>query len=357
LQSGLGLWGVDYLRCKDESDILSNPVQKFVLMFLRILSGCTAGTRRWALLQNFGLEPVQVQWACHCARVWNTNILKDNLTGVTLRTDLELMLRGSEKCWTALFLTCMHYLGLIDDASSHSNFRRCAIEVITSWRFDEDSIRSGFESRYKTIFQHVGQDPRLAPRKGAALNKFIEWFHDPACMHHLKFSAPEFHVRTLMKFRLGCVPIRGNDHSIRIRQDRTCEICRSNYIEDEKHLIYECPCYDALRSHHEWSPLYEGATSDLKAFMNQKDQAKLSRYIVAILKHRRLLHEPRTTAAQPPPRLSRLQPRLPRLPRREPRQLRQQHGTIGGGRTDDEEDDFIRYGQIDMLSTSTSNSD
>jgi hypothetical protein len=65
------VWGIDHLKCDSENLIFNNPTQKLIFGFLREVTGCRRGVSRWALLQEFDLMPIQVQWAQLCARYWN----------------------------------------------------------------------------------------------------------------------------------------------------------------------------------------------------------------------------------------------------------------------------------------------
>ena len=72
-------------------------------------------------MREFGLLPVQVQWAKLCARVWNKTsrdiktLQEESLDSITMRADLELFKKGNTKCWTALFLEAMVHLGRVGE--------------------------------------------------------------------------------------------------------------------------------------------------------------------------------------------------------------------------------------------------
>ena len=82
----------------------------------------------------------------------------------------------------------------------------------------------------------------------------------------------------LLRFRLGA-------HSLRVaegrwerlpRDRRLCERCTEGVVEDEFHLVFECPAYDSVRT--KYPELFEdfGAASpfgrEMAAFMNQNVQ-------------------------------------------------------------------------------------
>jgi len=98
--------------------------------------------------------------------------------------------------------------------------------------------------------------------------------------------------------------MRVYDHTIPERRDRYCEACylqtRDNlnggtkFIEDERHLIFECVLYKRLRSSLKWGPLYavnttggEKEKGKMRSFMNQEDQGKLAHLIHLMLEIRK----------------------------------------------------------------------
>jgi hypothetical protein len=288
---GCQVWGVDFLRCKSERDVFSNPLQGLVLKYLRIITGCNRSTSRWVLLRECGIQPVQVQWACLCARKWNTEVNRDNLTGRTLKSDVHLFLRGCDKCWVGQFLGAMAGLGLTTGHNTARALRSCDPETIMRWKFEEDRVRKAYLGAHRVLTgdSSVGDDPRTAPSRGLAVVRHSRWFQNDNNAH-LLFSAPEFCIKSLVRFRMGSTSsLRVHDHSID-RPHRICRKCRRRDIEDEKHVIFECDLHVALRASARWSCLFEGQheLQDMRSFMNQQDQYKLSFFIVNILRARTL---------------------------------------------------------------------
>lgn len=62
------VWGVYYLRFQNVQQVVDNPLQKVASKFFRNLTGCPGTTSRWALLENFGIRPVQARFLVHCVR-------------------------------------------------------------------------------------------------------------------------------------------------------------------------------------------------------------------------------------------------------------------------------------------------
>ena len=55
-------------------------------------------------------------------------------------------------------------------------------------------------------------------------------------------------------------------------------------IDDEKHLVFECPQLQFIRDG--WQKLFSGrAGSSMKAFSNQKNQAGVMHFVLSCLEH------------------------------------------------------------------------
>jgi hypothetical protein len=281
---GCQIWGVDFLRIDSEAHVFNNPLQKLVFLFLRTVSGAYRNTSRWTLLREFGLLPTQVKWATLCARWWNRCLggLNGGLMQATMRQDVNLFCKGMDKCWSAKFLICMGRLNLLDGISV-SMLRRGAPTEIYALRFSEAGIKEAFVKHYEGFQRVLAVDPRSAPSLGLAQVKYAQWFAGNEQLH-LKFSAPQRHMTSLYRFRLGSIPLKCYDHSIPDRMSRVCGLCNSQTIEDEKHILFECRRYEDIRKDRRWIELYDGIDqSDIKSFMNQKNQRKLSNYIHYLL--------------------------------------------------------------------------
>jgi len=287
---GAQVWGVDHLCCDSEYSIFNLPAQHLVFQFLRHISGCHRSVSRWALLLNFGLDPVQVQVARLCTRCWtqHSNDKAPELSHRILTSDVDLFRNGNDMCWASKFIRCMAYLGLTG-GKSVEELRLLPTAEIMALRFDEQCVVEALNHQYQRFIPHQQIDPRLAPSEGANMLKFMNWFYDERC-HYLHVSAPDHLLRCLMRVRLDSVmDLRCREHDL-ARQDRTCLLCgRGNrrFLEDERHVFLECRRFRRIRNLPKWSNLLSGNKScDMHAFMTQEDQYTLSRYLNAVLKRR-----------------------------------------------------------------------
>mgnify|MGYP000119920003 FL=1 len=110
-------------------------------------------------------------------------------------------------------------------------------------------------------------------------------------MHkHLANAIPTPVHKGLMRFRLNGTDLRIHNHTID-RPKRICTLCGSNRswphgrLEDELHLVFECPFYDEIRK---WYPaLFKQSCANMNDFMNQSDQYSVAFFISACMSRRR----------------------------------------------------------------------
>jgi hypothetical protein len=285
------VWAVDYLRVDCEEHVFANPFQQVVLTFLRTVSGVRKTTSRWVLLNEFGLLPVQSHWGVLCARFWNKSIRSRQTLGeVVLKADIILFKNGCTSCWTYKFLKCMVDLGLTNGRGISSLIQTSTDEVLLL-EFEENTVLTAFARRYKTFVPDRNDDPRTAVSAGVTYVKHEAWFLDQE-RRHLRFSAPEHYIRTLLQFRMSNTDLRVHDWHIPLRRNRTCRFCTLGGLEDEMHVIFECPAYANLRQDIVWRQLFAMAEGCLKTFMNLEPQYEVARFVVTLLRQRKSLRGP-----------------------------------------------------------------
>jgi hypothetical protein len=170
-------WAVDNLNMSSAKRILDNPLQKVVIYFLRLLSGCSPNTCSWSLLREFDFWPTQMDWVRLCARFWNCNIVGPGLQGTLLNNDVSLFLRGSTSCWAAKFLACMCTLGLIEGQSTYT-LRQQNPLYFTRLKFSEEDVVRACKLLYESRWPSPVLDRRQAPHSGVKRCKYFSWCHD-----------------------------------------------------------------------------------------------------------------------------------------------------------------------------------
>lgn len=108
---------------------------------------------------------------------------------------------------------------------------------------------------HERLLAQPGGFPSDGFMPGIQMAKYKCWMGLMFCGHapivhtpHLACSMRGEAHRRLMRFRMCCWPIAANRaHGIE-RHLRVCPVCQSGAVEDEKHVLCDCPAYAHLRS-------------------------------------------------------------------------------------------------------------
>ena len=109
----------------------------------------------------------------------------------------------------------------------------------------------------------------------------------PVWLPHVRAAIPPHKHKCLMRWRLKVWPLRANTDTGTPRPLRVCRFCSCGLIEDEKHVLLECPAYTALREKYGLTsgavPLAQRPMRDV---MMKFDQVKLASLLYDILQRR-----------------------------------------------------------------------
>ena len=283
------VWGVHFLDPAGDHEIFKSPLQHLILYFLRLCTGAHSKTSRWVLLANAGLQPLQVRWAVICATHWGNCASHPGLPGQILRCDVDLFQHGNKNCWTYKFLKCMCDIGLLPTLPLATLQHTIPIDTILDMRFSATAITEGFTTTYDRLHGDLAPDPRTAPSTGIALSKYYAWFASKS-LPHLTLYDSDNCTRTLHRFRVGSTPLRTNDFRLhhQPRALRVCRLCTTDLMEDERHILLECPAYSALRNRSRLRSAFLQPGLTMPQLMGSSDQSALARLIQAILRLRAL---------------------------------------------------------------------
>ena len=102
---------------------------------------------------------------------------------------------------------------------------------------------------------------------------------------HLRVCMPRKHHTALMRFRLGRWDLEvarlARRPGRKPRAERVCRVCRGGAVEDERHVLLECPAYEPLRR-----AVGFPIDLDMKSVMAWKDQSVLGSLLSHIQKAR-----------------------------------------------------------------------
>ena len=171
----------------------------------------------------------------------------------------------------------LHTVERLDPAGSAGLLTRPALHNVS---IDIDHMIDCLQRRILPALYNIDSlvDPRTCPSSGVKLCTYISWFAGSSWKaYHRHITAtniPKGAHRTYMRFRLGFADTEvTNGRSIatqsRIpRAQRLCRCCNNSQVEDELHLVFECPAYTHIRER--YSDIFSTTVSpDMKGCLSQ----------------------------------------------------------------------------------------
>jgi hypothetical protein len=253
LNYGCEIWGPACIAL-GASHADRKEVEGMHLGFLRASLGIHkhSSTPAAAIMTELDRVPLVLAWLQQCIRFWNklsrrpaNDLARQALVesialareGVTAwswhfqqgmrRYGVELLGHGGGDGSVIKQLDEKHImeLALAEWRGSAAEGAGTALSVV---RAQPDSSRQGFRMLVYASWFSVSNTPR---------ERF--WFH----------LSLRSHITAVAHFRLGSHQLRILHHDV-ARSQRLCTCCDSAVCEDELHMLFECPAYDALRLRH-----------------------------------------------------------------------------------------------------------
>ena len=216
-------------------------------------------------------------WWRRVSSFWPALVEADtgSLHSIIFHDAIQLALAGCKFSWAAQVLQCFSALGeplpLIADAS-------IAIDI--------DLLQEFFLQDRLASFDSLPQDPRLAPSAGVKLCTHHRWFGRPqnaACPSYWESPMGNAKLHRIFRFRMGShhLPIEEGRHFNLPRASRICNLCNTDALGDERHMLLRYPALADLRLR--FSSLLLSYSSVMRRLLWAKDQHEVCRYIIACL--------------------------------------------------------------------------
>ena len=151
---------------------------------------------------------------------------------------------------------------------------------------DIDLLQELFLRDRLASFDSLPQDPRLAPSAGVKLCTYHRWFGRPqnaACPSYWESPMGNAKLHRILRFRMGShhLPVEEGRHFNLPRASRVCNLCNTDALGDERHMLLECPALADLRL--QFSSLLLPCSGVMRRLLWAKDQHEVCRYIIACL--------------------------------------------------------------------------
>jgi hypothetical protein len=314
---GSEIWGMNRLTLprstlngRNYGSILpNNPLEQVVTDFLRFISRCGRTAPNWVLHQELCVQPLQAYIVRRMLNFWNRLRESPNsLAALVAKADIKLMLEGCKSCWTYKLI---QFIARLDEhmcttfmSVEHAEPFLCRSvfpEDAESYFWDlkfaprqvADCVNRFWQRRMTSRFVGDPRSTHIYPK----FHAYVDWvglpIHPPA---HLSTLIPWNERRSLMTFRVGawCFIEVNKDRVSRLGHRRTrgqrhCPLCTMGRVEDEYHVLMECPYYDDVRSRH--TALFPNrqdtpTTYRMRCILNHENQTEVASLVHCIATRR-----------------------------------------------------------------------
>jgi len=275
------VWSPDLLSTTHTAaSMLDNPLQQVHLTLLRSFANLPKSTCRILLMREFCCTPIASRWLSAVMRYYDRvrHMPTTALVPIAVAENLSLAVHLKQSthatattrkavCWGLQVLNTLYALGLhhlIDAVIS----RYSTIHTYTDALFplpviSTHEVLHTWDMKWLSAWQDAcitDQSPRdpTVPSSYVKRTTYCRWFMTPG-----KKSLPDYVIHStciqpcklqrLIRFRCGAHALRiqsaryDPNHQDGERSSRHCMLCSMHSIEDEYHMIFECPVYHCVR--------------------------------------------------------------------------------------------------------------
>ena len=261
LSYGAQIWAPDALlritlpmrgqeqKCGYFERALKDRMVQLQRAFLRRIAGVSIAPDR-LLFRELDQNPLQVHWAELLFRFWNRLVKADGtIYHCAFREEIRLALTHGRQYsgWGIKVLGVLHSLGYSFGNSTVAGGIEGLVNAISSHELDVTSLMDTLRGRFNDEWNssRLVTDPRLfisdGLRPGVKMCRHARWM---GVSSHLKDYIPNKAHISLMRFRLCVWTLEVNRPGGRPRDERWCRVCGNrSCVEDERHVLLECPEY------------------------------------------------------------------------------------------------------------------
>jgi hypothetical protein len=282
---GCEVWAPDVLCKKRGEGIIRDGKQEHMHnTFIRQALGLRECTPVEIMLGELGRKPLWTFWLCQCCKFWNKTVaLPDtDLTKQALLENVCMAVSDNcKECWAHCFLQCMCTLGIFDQFSqavqeTGDDGRPRKLLPMNMAIATTAMQRSMVEAWAAAKAQGPPRDIPADQHKGFKLAVHAAWFQvedsfdkRKSFAAHLKWKQ---HITAVARFRMGShsldIEARRWGKEFTSRPFRRCTCCDLGIVEDELHVVCECPAYGEARKRFMDNELERGGQSGMKSLMN-----------------------------------------------------------------------------------------
>jgi hypothetical protein len=260
LSYGSEIWATHFLSGS------SNPCERLHRSFLRGILGVRQCTPTEVVLAELGRFSLAAFWAKMVTRFWNRLICMadDRLLKQAFHLSLELATRtpaswpAAHRPWAAQVADMFRALGKEVSLGAPTEFAAADI-VATVQARELDALTASQKSKVQHYISCIrGGGVTIDNYQPTAYLAAVADRPRRACLAQLRTGSHWLRVETGRWQRLE-------------REQRVCPHCAAGAVEDEMHMIFDCPKYDGVRQ--QFPALFSSGNRNLGSFLSQDPTA------------------------------------------------------------------------------------
>jgi hypothetical protein len=277
---GSCVWGTRFCNAAPMSAHVLNEAEHRHLCFIKSWCHLRGHEPKWLIYRHLGRLPLHYFWwrdivrfvnALHClpaASIWRKMMLD---------SESSARLGIGKNFWAGQivrFLTSVGYRGV----------------TTPQQRVDEKLVMACVLRQYDTVWQNLAEDPRqsVGRTRFVTYHRWLDtgtWLSRPK---YLLSDHPAPATCAFMRFmlgshRLGVNEGRWQEGGYQPHADRICRRCAMHCVDDERHLVFECPQLQYIRDM--WPQLFlQQAGHDMQAFFGQRNHRDVFSFVLLCLR-------------------------------------------------------------------------
>jgi hypothetical protein len=261
---GSQLWGSKYLQM---DKVWDSDISKRHIRFIKRQLGVPYTVSNWTAMCEANVRPFHYYWVRAACR-FQARLLDSNspLLVDVAKADAALASDGAGDCWSAEFGRALESIGVkADDAELG---RVWCDQAFSATGVNAGSVLSSLEKAYElSAWEGIGQVPDvreyMRAHQGDAGRRskrvvYHSWFKLkesgwPAYLSGLPNKEQQHMMHQVARFRLSAhrLQVELGRRTGTIWESRHCTRCLQHsgehHVDDEQHMIFECPTFEDLR--------------------------------------------------------------------------------------------------------------
>ena len=266
---GCEVWG--FRRLSGVAQKARQTLASVHLQILRQISGIRFDVPSAILFRELQERPLQDVWLLRTIRFWNNlaGLPPGSLHRTIALDDCRDAIMHNIKNWAWSLHKALQKLGYSLDIACNTMDKICMAQVTQALQAQLDAQWEG-----------VAFCPRTCATQGARLCTYERWFTPFTPRSCLKIPVSAKTLRLFLRFRTGChnLPVDHGRRGTRVpRLQRFCQLCNTQTIGDERHLVFECPALGDLRTR--YATLFRPSIITMRQFMWQDNLVQVAQFI------------------------------------------------------------------------------